>query len=175
MSRPKLPRELEQGRIRPDQEMTIPHDARRDDAPGTIRRLLLALVLVGIVGLLVELILLEHTESATQWIPLGVLGGGLIAAIALALRPSHGTVRGFQALMGLFVVAGMLGLVLHYRSNVEFELEMDATAAGWGLVWQSLRGATPSLAPGAMAQLGLLGLILTYRHPALHSGDPDAV
>jgi hypothetical protein len=151
--------------------MTILRDPRQDDAPGTLRRLLLALVFLGIVGLLLELVLLEHTESATQWIPLGVLGGGLIAAIALALRPSHGTVRAFQTLMALFVAAGLLGLVLHYRSNVEFELEIDATAAGWELVWRSLRGATPSLAPGAMAQLGLLGLILTYRHPALHSAQ----
>ena len=151
--------------------MTILRDPRRDDAPGTLRRLLFALVILGIVGLLAELVLLEHTESATQWIPIGVLGGGLIAAIALGLRPSRGTVRGFQLLMVLFVVAGVLGLILHYRSNVEFELEMDATIAGWGLVWRSLRGATPSLAPGAMAQLGLLGLILTYRHPALHSAQ----
>ena len=151
--------------------MTILRDPRQHDVPGTIRRLLLGLVLLGIVGLLVELALLGHTESATQWIPIGVLGAGLIGAIALTVRPSRTTVRGFQALMVLFVAAGMLGLVLHYRSNVEFEREMDATAAGWRLIWQSLRGATPSLAPGAMAQLGLLGLILTYRHPALHSAQ----
>ena len=35
------------------------------------------------------------------------------------------------------------------------------------LVWKALRGATPALAPGALAQLGLLGLLYTYRHPAL--------
>ena len=33
-------------------------------------------------------------------------------------------------------------------------------------------GATPTLAPGAMVELGLLGLAYTYRHPALGSeGD----
>ncbi len=36
---------------------------------------------------------------------------------------------------------------------------MDDAADGLVLLWRSLRGATPALAPGALAQLGLLGLI----------------
>jgi hypothetical protein len=34
-------------------------------------------------------------------------------------------------------------------------------------VIETLRGAIPALAPGAMAQLGLLGLLVSYRHPAV--------
>lgn len=159
---------------RPEEEMTISTAAKPDAAVGTIRRLLLALVVLGIVGLLLELVLLEHTESATQWIPIGVLSAGLAAAVALAIRPSRATVRAFQLLMVAFVGAAVLGLILHYRGNVAFEREMDATIGGLSLVWLALRGATPSLAPGAMAQLGLIGLILAYRHPALRSGNADA-
>ena len=34
---------------------------------------------------------------------------------------------------------------------------MDPALHGLDLFWSALRGATPALAPGAMAQLGLIG------------------
>ena len=37
---------------------------------------------------------------------------------------------------------------------------------GFALVWKAMRGAVPTLAPGALVQLGLLGLIWAYDHPA---------
>ncbi|MFB3131882.1 MAG: hypothetical protein ACE10K_05095, partial [Rhodothermales bacterium] len=49
----------------------------------------------------------------------------------------------------------------------EFELEMYPTLKGLELFWESIKGATPALAPGTMIQLGLLGWAYTYRHPAL--------
>ncbi len=131
-----------------------------------LRRLVLALVLLGIVGLIVELLLLGHTESALQWIPLALLGVALPSAIAVWRRPTEGSLRVFCALMALCVVAGGLGLVLHFRGNIEFELESEPGVGGWLLIWRSLTGATPTLAPGALAQLGLLGLAFAFRHPA---------
>lgn len=136
---------------------------------GAIRRMLLVLVLLGGAGLTAELVLLEHTEDAWQWAPFVVLGGALLAGAALATRPTRATVRLFQALMALLVLTGLLGIYLHYRGNEAFELEMDEAARGLDLLWRALRGATPALAPGALVQLGLLGLILSYRHPALGS------
>lgn len=133
--------------------------------------MLLALLLLGILGLTIELFLLEHTESTTQLIPFVTLGLGLFAVLAVAVRPTRRSVRFFQLGMGALIAAGVLGLVLHYRGNVEFELEMQPSAHGLDLIWKSLTGATPALAPGAMAQLGLLGLIYAYRHPALRR-DP---
>jgi len=75
--------------------------------------------------------------------------------------------RVFQAIMLLFVLVGLLGIYLHLRGNLEFALERDPSLSGGRLIWKILRGATPALAPGALAQLGLLGLVYTYRHPAL--------
>ncbi len=34
------------------------------------RRILLAILLLGVIGISAELLLLKHTEDATQWIPL---------------------------------------------------------------------------------------------------------
>jgi hypothetical protein len=70
-------------------------------------------------------------------------------------------------MMIVFVVAGALGLVLHFKGNMEWALERQPELSGMTLVWKSLTGATPALAPGALAQLGLLGLVWSYRHPAL--------
>lgn len=139
-----------------------------------IRRLLLALVLAGVVGLTLELIFLEHTESVWQSIPFVILGVGFAGALAVWIRPTRHTVRFFQAAMVLCVAAGVLGLYLHYRGNAAFELELDPSTRGLDLVWRSLRGATPALAPGALAQVGLLGLIQSYRHPALDPRRPSS-
>lgn len=133
----------------------------------SLRQILLLLVLAGIVGLAAELLLLDHTESFNQWIPLIVLGLGLASTLIVMLRPGVRSIRIFQWIMASFVIAGILGLYLHYRGNVEFALERYPDMRGLGLVWKALRGATPTLAPGALAQLGLLGLACAYRHPAL--------
>jgi len=119
------------------------------------------------IGLIFELVLLEHTESWKQWIPLAVLGAGLMTAILVRLRPGRGAFQAFRAMMALFLVSGLLGLYFHYAGNVEFALERTPEVSGLALFWKSLKGATPTLAPGAMVQLALLGLVYAYRHPSL--------
>lgn len=131
------------------------------------RKLLLALVLVGTIGLMLELFLLEHTESVWQAIPFVILAGGFAGGIGAWARPSRRTIRLFQLAMALCVATGGLGLYLHYGGNIAFERELDPSVGGLLLIWYSLRGATPVLAPAALTQLGLLGLIVAYRHPAL--------
>jgi cation transport ATPase len=147
-----------------------PQDSSAEsDLAATLRRALLALVFLGAGGLIVELLLLEHFDSVWQWVPLVLLAAVLVAATAIAWRPSRRTVRFFQAVMLLCVAAGLVGVYLHYRGNVEFELEREPLRRGLSLFWEAIRGATPSLAPGALSQLGLLGLAYTFRHPALRS------
>lgn len=138
----------------------------------SLRQLLLALVFLGIVGLETELALLRHAESFSQWIPHVVLIIGLLSTGIVFLRPRRGTLRAFQTVMLIFVIVGVLGLYLHYRGNVEFALERDPSLTGARLLWKALRGATPALAPGALSQLGLLGLVYTYKHPALVTNNP---
>jgi hypothetical protein len=137
----------------------------------SLRQLLLALVFIGIVGLEAELALLRHAESFSQWIPHVALMIGLVSTVLVFLRPRIATLRTFQIIMLAFVVVGVLGLYLHYRGNVEFALERNPSLSGAKLLWKALRGATPALAPGALSQLGLLGLLYSYRHPALAGQD----
>jgi hypothetical protein len=141
----------------------------------SLRQLLLAVVFIAIAGLEVELALLRHTDSLQQWIPHVALLIGLVATAAIYFRPSPATLRVFQALMAGFLVVGALGVYLHVQGNVEFALERDPSLTGLSLIWKALRGATPALAPGAMAQLGLLGLLYTYKHPALAGRSTSVV
>lgn len=136
-----------------------------------LRALLLAVLALALVGTGAELLLIGHTEEIWQLLPLIAIGLALLGIGTLTVRPSRGTVQLFRVLMGLFIVTGVLGLVLHYKGNAEFELEMRPSMAGFELVWNSLTGATPALAPGSMIQLGLLGLLCTLRHPALGRTD----
>ena len=133
----------------------------------TIRRLLIALFVFGVVGTGAELILLEHTEDIWQWTPIVLLAVSVPLAGSLWFVSARWLIRSFRGIMVLFVASGALGLYQHYQGNVEFELEMYPSMSGFELVWEALKGATPSLAPGTMMLLGMLGLIYTFRHPTV--------
>ncbi len=134
--------------------------------PSTLRQLLLFTLLVSLVGTLAELLLLEHFEDAWQWAPIGLLGAALLALAGYALERGPKSLNVLRTVMVLCVVSGAIGLLLHYKGNVEFELEMYPDLSGFKLFKDAMMGATPALAPGAMVQIGLVGLAWTFRHPA---------
>ena len=131
-----------------------------------IRRLLLALLAVGIVGTAAELILLGHVDSAAQWIPVVALAAAVQLLLWHAARPGPRTVRVIRLLMYAYIAFGIIGVGLHYDGNVEFEHELHPKDAGLTFLRHTIAGATPVLAPGSMMLLGLLGIAHTYRHPS---------
>lgn len=132
------------------------------------RQILLTILLLGAIGIIAELLLLAHTEDATQWIPIGLAAITIVLSTLVALHPSRGAIRLFQLVMLLMIVSGGVGMYLHFRANMEFQLEMDSTLTGFALFRKSIVAKSPpALAPGAMAQLGLIGLAYTFGHPAL--------
>ena len=96
------------------------------------------------------------------------MGGFSLTAWTL-IAPYRAAIRTLQVLMLFFVASGIIGVILHYKGNEAFELEMSPSRAGLSLISKTLTGATPVLAPGSMSLLGIVGLALTYRHPALRS------
>jgi hypothetical protein len=132
------------------------------------RRILMAILLLGIAGISLELWLMNHVEDAYQLIPLVLNGFTLLAMVLVVLRPSAGTVQLFRAVMALLLISGAVGVYLHFQVNTEFQLEMDPSLTGLALFRKSILAKTPpALAPGAMIQLGLIGLAYTFRHPAI--------
>ena len=132
-----------------------------------LRSFLMGVFVLGVVGTGTELVLLGHVEDSRQWIPLALVGLGLVLVGIHAAFPRAWGVRALRALMVAYVVSGAVGIYFHIRSNVEFELEMYPSMRGWELVRESLTGALPALAPGTMVYLGLLGWAATFRHPLL--------
>lgn len=128
----------------------------------TSRRLLLGLLAFGLTGTTSELWLMGHHEDWKQLIPLVVIGASALALVWFAFSRSGWATRSFRLCMLLLMVAGAAGAILHYRANMEFQLEMDPTLGGMALLLKVLHAkAPPALAPGNMALLGLLGLIST--------------
>ena len=124
----------------------------------------------GVAAMDVELLLLGHVEGFGQLVPVVLLAFGLAVLVWHAVAPRAATVRAVQLVMILFVVSGVAGIVLHYRGNAEFELEMYPSLGGTELIGKTLTGATPVLAPGSMALLGLAGLVHAYQHPRRKGG-----
>lgn len=138
-----------------------------------LRRLLLALLVLGLTVTAVDLYLLAHYEDLNQLAPFAAIGFALLVVAWHLASRSAASVRALQAAMALLIVAGIVGVVLHFRGNMEFQLDIDPSLGGLELAMKVLRAkAPPAIAPGAMAQLGLLGLIYTYRHPALVDRRP---
>ena len=133
-----------------------------------MRRLVLALVALGLVGTGTDLVLLEHYEEPWQAAPLVLVVVALAVVGAQAVMGTPRTLQLLRLVMILVIAAGVVGVVLHYRGNLEFQTDMDPTLTHWELFKKVIRAkAPPALAPAAMAQLGLLGLIYSYRHPSL--------
>ena len=133
-----------------------------------VRKILLAILALGMIGSLTELILLKHSEDVFQWVPLVLLGLGLAALAWHGLSGSALSARLLHWLMYGFVGAGAAGIYFHFQGSAEFKLESQPNLAGMALFWEAIRAkAPPLLAPGSMVQLGLLGLAYTYKLPVL--------
>lgn len=128
--------------------------------------MVLGVFVLGVLGTGVELLFLGHTQGITQLIPLVLIVMSLLALAYYGLERKAASLRTFQITMVLVLASGLLGAGLHYRANQKFELEADPNMKGFALISKVMTGAAPALAPGAMVQLGLLGLVYTFRHPA---------
>lgn len=137
-----------------------------------LRGILLATLLLTVAGTLAELFLLEHTEDTWQWVPIVLLALALAVLAGHAVRPGIWSLAAVRVVMALCVVSGAVGVLLHYQGNVEFEREMYPDLTGLRLFREAMMGATPALAPGAMATIGLLGLAWAWRHPAARRSPP---
>lgn len=141
-----------------------------------LRRGLLALSGLGVVGALVELAVLRHWNSMselTPW-PFLLLGGSLV--VLLALRPSRRVVVWARWAGLILAAAGLYGIVVHVLANMD-TASLDGTiGATWGSlsIWRQVwlastggAGPAPPLAAASIAPTGLALALATYRHEAL--------
>jgi len=138
-------------------------DNMGSDRTELLRRWLLAILVLGLLGTVTELVLLEHYEQPTQFVPL-ILIVAAIAVLAWEFRQHDlASRRAVQTVMALFVLAGFVGFVAHFYGSAEYQLELNPDMSNWELLEKVLRAkAPPLLAPGMMLQLGLLGLAYVF-------------
>jgi uncharacterized membrane protein len=144
-----------------------PSHARADSAGtdrlGLLRRWVLVILVLGLLGTVTELVLLEHYEQPLQFIPLLLI----VAAVSVLWwefrRRDLASRRATQIVMALFVLAGFVGFAAHFRGAAEYQLELNPDMSNWELLEKILHAkAPPLLAPGMMLQLGLLGLAYVF-------------
>jgi hypothetical protein len=115
------------------------------DTIGMLRLWILGVLVLGLLGTVVELVLLSHYEQAVQLVPVVLI---VLALIVLAWHVMGHSVAGFVA---------------HFHGSAEFQLDLEPSLSTWELLEKVMRAkAPPLLAPGMMMQLGLLGLAYVF-------------
>jgi hypothetical protein len=134
---------------------------RRNDA--VIRIVFFGIFILGLAGTGLELLLLNHRETLLQVIPLVLIPLILVVTAWHLVFNGRASLVALRATAAALLVAGVLGIALHYRGNVSFQKEIDPTIEGFALFSKAIHAtAPPALAPASMIWFGLLGLACTY-------------
>ena len=138
------------------------------DITRRLRALLLMVLVVSMAGSTADLLLLEHYEDPWQFAPLAMFATGLATAAWVAISGAPAAVLAMRIVMATAIATGAVGITQHLDASREFQQEIDPALSGWPLLVKMVTAkAPPALAPGVMVQIGLLGLLYTYKHPAL--------
>ncbi|MDA1080186.1 MAG: hypothetical protein O2973_00700 [Gemmatimonadetes bacterium] len=145
----------------------------RGPTVAVLRRAVLAILVIGLVGTEIELLLLKHTDGVWQLIPIVLQGAVILVLIWFGIAKSAASLRALQGLMFACLIAGGIGVYQHFEANVEYASDSNPSLSGSDLYKEAVLGSTPTLAPGTMVQLALLGLAFTFRHPRLRGSDHE--
>ena len=141
-----------------------------------LRGALLLLAGGGCVVTAIELAAARHWNGLVQLVPWAALAVVTVALGLAAVRPSRARLQVARGLAAVVVAAALYGVVMHVVANYEagpldgvYGERWDA-ARGLTRVWWAATetvGPSPFLAPAVLAQLSLLVLLATVRHPLL--------
>lgn len=146
-----------------------------------LRRALLALTGVALAGTTAELVIGRHWESAPQLIPFVVIALAAGALGLIAFARTRGAVSAARGICAVVLAASLFGVWEHIEGNEHAGALDQRTAATWETTPATQRfwlaasggvGPSPPLAPGVLAQAGLMLLAATLRHPALEAERP---
>lgn len=134
-----------------------------------LRRLILALLTFGLVATTGDLLALGHYKDSWQLIPLASLTTALLVIVWHVFSGfTAASLRVLRIVMAGILLVGVTGVILHLRGSRAFQLDANPDLSGWPLILKVLHAKSPpALAPGAMVQMGILGLIYGFRHPSL--------
>lgn len=107
---------------------------------GGLRRLILGLTALGIIGTTIELVFIRHWSSALRLLVWPALIALAIAAWAVARRPTPIGVRRARALSGVLLVVAALGVGAHVWANLEAALVDRDYESTWATLGREVYG-----------------------------------
>jgi hypothetical protein len=131
-----------------------------------VRLLILVAISAALIVTEAELLFVGHTGGNNgQVIAVVLVGLGLITVTCHAILRNTPSIVVFRFTMYLFLIFGIDGFLTHYHWAVQAALKSQPTLVGMPLLYATLSGKIPLLAPGMLIEIGLLGLIYTFQHP----------
>ena len=94
-----------------------------------LRRWVLILLVIGLLGTVTELVLLSHYEQPLQLVPVFLIVVALAVVVWHVRRQDAASLYALQVVMALFVLAGFVGVVAHFCGSAEFQLDLDPEMA----------------------------------------------
>ena len=153
------------------------------DTVAILRRALLFLASIAVVGTAIELASLRHWKRSIQVVPWFVLGG-LIVGIVLAVVPTRPTIRAARVIAVAAMLCAVFGVYEHIKANYNVApldyrytdrwATMSWTSRWWAAANKTV-GPSPPLAPAALLYAGLCVLFSTVRHPVLAASERAVV
>jgi hypothetical protein len=154
-----------------------------DTETGALRKSVILVAAIGIVGLAAELVVERHWGTPVRYVPWLTLAALGWAVFRLWRGPTPRQVRAARVIAVAAMAAAGLGIALHINENYTagpldqtYSLIWDAMSEPqrWWAAFSKSLGPAPTFAPGALALIGLLVLVATQRHPAMPAaGTPS--
>lgn len=132
-----------------------------------LRKFFLLFVGFMCMGTVVELLLAGHSKEPMQLVPFVLCGLGLITVLGALYAPQRKTILALRVVMALLIAGSLLGVYEHLAANFAFAQEVRPTADMGRLLFATLTGGSPLLAPGTLALAAITALAATYYHPAM--------
>lgn len=132
-----------------------------------LRRFLLAIAGLLLLGTLAELVLIKHWGEPLQLVPFGLSLVGLTGVAWVWFRTGRTQLLALRWLMAALALGSLVGVFVHVQSNVEIYMETHAGAGAFSVIVAGLGGHNPLVAPGMLALAGILAAAATYYHPAM--------
>jgi hypothetical protein len=127
-----------------------------------------------LLGTLVELWLVNHTEDAIQWVPFVLCGLGLVAILLYVLRKTPASIWFLRIVMTLMILGSVLGIYLHVSNNMALEREIHPNAPSSQIWRKGFGGANPLLAPGILAISAILMLLASYKYDVVNGSSASS-
>src|SRR5712671_5230937 len=92
-----------------------------DDRVELLRRWILGVLVLGLLGTVIELVLLEHYERPLQLVPVVLIAIAIAILVWHVIRKDAASRATLLIVMAIFVLAGFAGVAAHFYGSAEFQ------------------------------------------------------